>query len=148
MLAEVFDACGPAVDGVARPAALAGFFALNAEQRQAFRSAMPLLLRSQFALLFGLDAEAGELHWQDWATEPWTCSPLDRAEDAHPPGHPHYGDPQLMQAQWGGRLWFGGSETAAQGGGYLEGALSAAARLRRSLAVPRGNDQLDLRNRA
>jgi monoamine oxidase len=148
VLAEVFDACGPEVDGVASPAALAGFFALNAEQRQAFRSAMPLLLRSQFALLFGLEAEAGELHWHDWATEPWTCSPLDRAEDAQPPGHPHYGDPRLMQAQWGGRLWFGGSETAAQGGGYLEGALSAAARLRRSLTVPHGNDQLDLRNRA
>ena len=33
---------------------------------------------------------------------------------------------------WGGRLWFGGSETAVRGGGYLEGALNTAARLRRT----------------
>jgi monoamine oxidase len=39
----------------------------------------------------------------------------------------------LAQPHWQGRLHFGGSETARQGGGYLEGALSAAARLRREL---------------
>lgn len=132
VLAEVFDACGPDADGCA-PAALGGFFALNAEQRQSFRSAMPLLLRSQFAQLHGLQADDGELHWHDWATEPWTCSTLDQIDDATTSDHPRYGDPLLTQPHWGGRLWFGGSETASHGGGYLEGALVAAARLRRQL---------------
>ncbi|MFM2056159.1 MAG: hypothetical protein RLY71_544 [Pseudomonadota bacterium] len=133
VLAEVFDASGAAQHGVARPAALAGFFALSVEQRESFRNAMPLLLESQFAQLFGAEAAEGELHWHDWATEPWTCSPQDRAEDGQLPSPMHYGDPRLTQPCWDGRLWFGGAETAVQGGGYLEGALSAAARLRRQL---------------
>ena len=42
----------------------------------------------------------------------------------------HPGDaPLLRLPYWGGRLLFGGSETAARHTGYLEGALLAAARL-------------------
>jgi monoamine oxidase len=144
MLAEVFDACSPAPDS---GAALAGFSALDAAQRQSFNLGRDLLLESQMVMLFGPEAADPALQpesfWQDWATEPQTCSPLDLAEEnVQMPGHPNYGDAVLTQAHWQGRLVFGGSETARQGGGYLEGALAAAGRLRGqllagSLAVPR-----------
>lgn len=130
-LAEVFDA-GPA--DPAQGAALAGFVALDAAQRPAFRRGLPLLVESQLVTLFGALQARGEPWLQDWADEPHTCTDADRADDARPGGHPAYGDARLQAPLWDGRLWLGGSETARLGGGYLEGALSAAARLRQQLA--------------
>ncbi|WP_157271900.1 flavin monoamine oxidase family protein [Azohydromonas aeria] len=130
VLAEVFDASPeqPSAAG----AALAGFVALDADQRRHFERGLPMLVESQVAMLFGPEAAQGEVQLHDWAREPWTCAPADRAEDAGG-GHPAYGDARLQAPQWGGRLWFAGSETARVGGGYLEGALVAAARVRRQL---------------
>jgi len=140
MLAEVFDACGPDADAaVGMPgstgAALAGFAALGAAQRESFTRGRALLLESQLVQLFGPEAaEPAESFWQDWALEAETCSPIDLASDvAQGGGHPNHADPILADAHWNGRLYFGGSETARQGGGYLEGALGAAGRLRRQL---------------
>ena len=148
MLAEVFDACGPdAQESTGAPAypgaALAGFAALGASDRARFTLGLSLLLESQVVQLFGPEAADPALLveqvWHDWATEPETCTPTDIAEDGWG-GHPSYGDPLLMEAQWHDKLFLGGSETARQGGGYMEGALSATARLRRqllSLRTPR-----------
>jgi monoamine oxidase len=138
MLSEVFDACGPE-----HGAALAGFAALGAAQRESFSRGRDLLLESQVVQLFGPEAADPALRperfWQDWATEPETCSPADIAEDSlHTGSHPHYGEPLLAQAHWRDRLYFGSSETARQGGGYLEGALGAAGRLRGLLAASLG----------
>lgn len=139
MLAEVFDACGPDAGPGAYPgAALAGFSALGASQRPQFAKGREILMESQIVQLFGAKAvdpamQLGQ-HWQDWATEPQTCTPADIADEAFGQnGHPQYGDAQLAEAHWGGRLFFGGSETARQGGGYMEGALNAAGRIRKSL---------------
>ena len=139
MLAEVFDASQPG-EGASAGAGLAGFSALGAAQRPSFHRGRDLLLESQMVMLFGPEAADPALHpascWQDWALEAETCSPLDLAADAVPgDGHPNHGDPLLAEAHWDGRLYFGGSETARQGGGYLEGALGAAGRLRRQLLV-------------
>lgn len=137
MLAELFDACGP--DAATYPgAALAGFAALPARQRESFARGRDLLLESQVVQLFGPAAADPALQpehfWQDWASEPETCSPADVAdEDRAGAAHPQDGDARLAEAHWDGRLHFGGSETAARSPGYLEGALSAAARLRRML---------------
>lgn len=133
MLAEVFDASGPE-----QGAALAGFCALGAAQRASFGRSRELLLSSQMAMLFGPGADDPALRpewfWQDWATEPQTCSPADIAEEGLPAaGHAPHGDPLLAEGHWQGRLFFGGSETARQGAGYLEGALAAAGRLRQQL---------------
>lgn len=163
MLAEVFDACGPAVsapgrdapapqggrppawggpalvaDAAANAAALAGFSALGAVQRESFARGRDLLLDSQMAQLFGPLAADDDMltqrFWHDWALAPETCSPTDIAEEGLQAGqHPQYGEPALAEAHWQGRLYFGGSETARQGGGYMEGALGAAGRLRRQL---------------
>jgi monoamine oxidase len=133
VLAEVYDAGAPETGA---PAALAGFVALDIAHRAQFSGGMPLLIDSQVGMLFGLEAAPGTPQLQDWATEPLTCSTLDRAQEALAADHPPYGDTALQAGLWQGRLWLGGSETARQGGGYLEGALSSAARLRRQLAAP------------
>lgn len=129
VLAEVFDASGPA------GAALAGFIALPAGQRPRFERSLPLLLESQLAMLFGREIDPLAAHWQDWAADDLCCSALDRAEEGRA-GHPgaQAADVALLQAPlWQGRLWLGGSETARQGAGYLEGALRTAGRLRAEL---------------
>lgn len=132
VLAESWDAGDPA----GGPAAVAGFVAMAPADRQRFASGMALLLESQVSMLHGAEAGAGRPAaplWHDWAAEPTTCSDTDRIDPAESGPHPAYGNPQLQLPLWQGRLWLGGSETARQGGGYLEGALAAAARLRRQL---------------
>lgn len=130
LLCEVFDAC----DEVTGSAALAGFVELDPAQRQMLGAHLPRLLRGQYARLFGPAAADGELYGYDWAADPLTCGALDRHEPATT--HPRYGDARLDAPQWDGRLLIGGSETAASGGGYLEGALEAAARLAAQLRAP------------
>lgn len=130
MLAEVFDASDASLG------ALAGFAALPASQRPAFTRGRELLLESQVVQLFGQAAADPDglkaTFWQDWAEEDTTCTPRDLSdEDQGLGGHPPSVHPPLTEGHWSGRLWFGGSETAAQSPGYLEGALGAAARLRR-----------------
>jgi len=128
VLAEVFDAS----DATAEHAALGGFAAMTAEQRAAYTLGMPMLLESQLAQLFGVAAQDGELHYQDWAAEPYTCATLDLTP---PNGHPVYGSRHLRDAHWNGKLLLGGAETATHAGGYLEGALEAAGRLGRMLST-------------
>jgi monoamine oxidase len=145
MLSEVFDACGPPSDDVAaagagQGAAVAGFAAIGAAQRPGFTLARDMLLLSQMVQLFGPQADdpanPPELFWQDWATEPATCCAADISDEGvGGGGHPDYGDPALSLPHWNGRLLLAGTETASQGGGYLEGALVAAARVRRQIAA-------------
>ncbi|MHB1144445.1 MAG: flavin monoamine oxidase family protein [Thiobacillus sp.] len=129
VLGEIFDAC----DAGGRRAALGGFFALPPQFRASVHPvAMPMLISSQLVQVFGSEAEHGEQHVQDWAAEPFTCSTLDLTP---PDSHPEYGNPHLRRPLWNGKLFLGGSETAGTGGGYLEGALEAAARILRELAA-------------
>ena len=128
VLAEIFDAC----DAGGRRAALGGFLALPPRFRASLHpSSMPMLIGSQLVQVFGLEAEHGEQHMRDWAAEPFTCATLDMTP---PDTHPEYGDPHLRRPLWNGKLILGGSETAGNGGGYMEGALEAAARIQRDLA--------------
>lgn len=142
VLGEIFDACGgsdPSLSG----AALGGFVAMNPQQRTQFEMGMPMLVRSQLVQLFGEAAEQGELHFHDWANEPHTCAAFDRAE---PASEPEYGHPALTRSGYGGRLHFGGSETAQHGGGHLEGALDAALRLQHALAPTRASQPISAFN--
>jgi monoamine oxidase len=132
VLSEVHDAC----DALGERAGLSGFFALAAPGRTAFRLGLPLLARSQLSQLFGAGAQEAEIHIQDWAEETQTCASLDRTGIE---AHPDYANPMLRIPYWNGRLHFGGSETAAFGGGYMEGALEAAGRLRRELLITRAS---------
>ena len=136
VLGEIYDAC----DAGGRRAALGGFFALPPQFRASVHPvAMPMLISSQLVQVFGSEAERGEQHMQDWAAEPFTCSTLDLTP---PDSHPEYGNPQLRRPLWNGKLFLGGSETAGTGGGYLEGALEAAARIQRALVIDTGTAAL------
>lgn len=133
VLGEVHDAC----DALGCRAGLSAFFALEPAARSLFRSGLGLLADSQLGQWFGPRAQGGEQHRVDWAEETWTCSGLDRttAGDLSAMDHPTSAHPVLRLPAWNGRLHFGGSETAAQGAGYMEGALEAAARLRHEILV-------------
>ncbi|MHB8850847.1 MAG: flavin monoamine oxidase family protein [Acidithiobacillus ferriphilus] len=128
VLPEIFDAC----DATGEQAALGAFFSLPPALRATIPPAtMALLISSQLVQVFDPPAEDGEQHVHDWAQEAYTCSTLDRTP---PSTHPEYGNPNLRLPLWENKLFFGGSETAGYGGGYLEGALESAARLQRMLA--------------
>jgi monoamine oxidase len=148
VLGEVFDAC----DASGERAALGGFFALPPNARERFRKGLPMLAASQFVQLFGKALENGELHLLDWAREPFTCSEEDRAGSG---AHPDYGAPLLGAPLWDGKLYIGGTETARDGGGYVEGALNAARRIEGQLAPARraetrraSYDSLDVNQRS
>jgi monoamine oxidase len=128
VIGEIFDAC----DAGATRAALGGFLAFAPEQREAFAAGLPMLMASQMAQVFGNALEGGGAqHYQDWATEGFTCSRLDR--DAPATEHVDCANPLLRQAHWDGKLFLGGAETAANGAGYIEGALDAARRIQRAI---------------
>jgi monoamine oxidase len=139
VLAEVFDCCaaGAADDG-SHPGALGGFLALHAAQRAHFSRSLPLLVHSQFAQLYGVQAQGGNLFLQDWATEPWTCSTTDRTTAPAAP----QADPLLRQPLWSGRLFFGGSETAVHSAGHMEGAIESAERIAHALLSGRPQQPL------
>jgi len=127
VVGEIFDAC----DGDPEKAALGGFLALSPELRASFSAGLPLLIDNQMVQVFGSALEHGEQHYQDWATEPHTCSALDRTSAQTE--HADTANPMLRRVHWSGKLYLGGSETASRGAGYLEGALEAARRIDLSL---------------
>jgi len=127
VLAEVWDACD--ADG---HAALSAFVGLDPEQRAGFANGLPMLAASHLVQFFGPQAQTEESYIQDWATEAFTCSRLDRV---HPAEHPDSVSETLQRPFWQGRLHLGGSETAAYAPGYMEGALEAAGRIHKALAA-------------
>ncbi len=128
VIGEIFDAC----DATATKAALGGFIALSPQLRQSFSEGLPMLMGSQMVQVFGSLLEQGEQHYQDWATEPHTCSTLDR--NLPQAEHSGFANPLLRRALWSGKLHLGSSETASHAAGYLEGALHVARRIDRELA--------------
>jgi monoamine oxidase len=125
-LMEIHDA--PPTGG---PYALFGFCGVSATDRAGKQEELLLQTRAQLARLFGAEgAHPLHLAFQDWATEPFTSSELDREPLL---AHPRYGLPRSLEQVWGGRLQFASTETAQFSGGLLEGALEAAERLAATL---------------
>lgn len=129
VLAEIFDACSS--DG--NYAALSGFFALPAVLRSQYREDLEALMLEQLVRLFGKEAAQPEaIHIMDWSEELLTATP----EDAQPlTSHPQYGHAWLQLDHWNDKLYFSGTETAAQFGGYLEGALESTERVVSSILI-------------
>ncbi len=128
-LMEIFDACSE----TGKLAALSGFFALPAALRRDFRDDLEALVVEQLTRLFGSQAASPKaVAIQDWFAETYTATPLD---EIPPPSHPRYGHPWLQLDHWNDKLYFGGTETAAEHGGYLEGALVAAERVAKALSL-------------
>lgn len=81
---------------------------------------------AQLSDIFGDRAAGPEaFFYQDWAREPFTATSFDQ-RPMH--AHPHYHVPAGKVSIWDGTLYFAGTETAIDHGGYLEGALNAAER--------------------
>lgn len=128
-LGEVFDVCME--DG--SHAALSGFFALPAKMRQHYQDDLEALILAQLVRLYGKPAAAAkEIIIKDWAFDPLTAT----ADDEVPPAtHPQYGHTWLQLDHWNEKLYFAGTETAQEYGGYLEGALESAERVSKALAI-------------
>lgn len=127
VVAEIFDACDPS----SAQGALGGFLALSPELRQSFATGLPILMTSQMVQVFGAELDDGEQQFLDWATERYTCSTRDLEVIATE--HTGVANPLLRRGLWSGKLLLGGSETAAYGAGYIEGALDAARRVGRMI---------------
>lgn len=118
-LAEVHDA-SPAQGG---PYALFGFLGIPPQARQDHDHLWSAVLQ-QLTRLFGPQAgQPTQRYIKDWAFDPFTATAADQKPLY---AHPTYGLPAALDGLWDGRLIFGGTEVAAQFGGYLEGAIEAA----------------------
>jgi monoamine oxidase len=119
-MVEVHDA-SPASGG---PYALFGFIGVPPQGRKD-AAQLEAAIRAQFGNLFGTQAQAPiGFQMKDWAFDPRTSVLADQKPLY---AHPHYGLPLAMRDLWHNRLILSGTETASQFGGYLEGALEAAA---------------------
>ncbi|MCY6379788.1 flavin monoamine oxidase family protein [Hoeflea prorocentri] len=119
-LVETHDASSPQ----AGPGALFGFVGVPVQIRQSRQADLKAAALQQLVRLFG--NEAGnplQTALQDWAFETETAAELDHQALS---SHPQYGLSPELAGLWGGRLMLCVSETAAEFGGYLEGALAAA----------------------
>lgn len=129
-LGEIHDASLPG----AGEAALFGFFAWPPALRAARQATLADAVRSQLGRLFGPAALAPDaIVIRDWADDRWTSTALDQVALRE---HPSY-QPMDLPPGWGDRVWLAGSESAADFGGYLEGALAAAANLAGAVSINR-----------
>lgn len=127
-MVEIHDA-SPAEGG---PFAVFGFIGVPPQVRLHV-DALKQHLLLQLERLFGPQAaKPVALLLKDWASDPFTATPAD-AEPLR--AHPVYGMPKPLAGLWDGRLLFAGTETAAEFGGYLEGALEAAERVLAEIKV-------------
>jgi len=120
-LAEIHDASPP--DG--SQGALFGFVGVPAAKRIEPGFDLESLAVAQLAAMFGPDAGTPRaVLIKDWAKDPLTATPADFTDAA---GHPPYGLSGALRELWNDRLALASTETAPQFGGFLEGALEAAA---------------------
>ena len=131
MLGEIFDAC----DATGQQAAIGGFFLLPPHLRQQYRDDLEALVLEQLVNLFGPEAARPvAIYLKDWYQEPGTAVKEDAESPQH---HPQYGHPWLRLDHWDDKLFFASTESDQEFGGYLEGALNAAARVAADL-IPGG----------
>ncbi|MEP3048929.1 flavin monoamine oxidase family protein [Marinobacter alexandrii] len=121
-LFEVHDATAtPEPEG---EAALFGFIAPQEATRSGDRHNLVERCLCQLGDLFGPQAASPtQVHLQAWAEDQHVATDKDRADTG---GHPSYRPIQLAGTPWANRLYFSGTETAPENGGFLEGALEAA----------------------
>lgn len=120
-LREVHDCCSP--DGSV--AALWGFVSPLHEFRDPSFDDRLEMVFAQLARFFG-KAAADPLRYfeRDWSGDPFTNDEVFYAPDDLEP----YGHPSFSRPLWDGRLALAGAETAAEGGGHMEGAVASGHR--------------------
>ncbi len=121
-LREVHDACthDPSV------AALWGFVAGDDDLRSLDPGERADLVFAQLERLFGSDAgDPVQYYERDWSADPNTIDDEWFWVDGEPLD---YGHPRLTEPLPGGRIVLAGAETAAVGGGHMEGAVRSGHR--------------------
>lgn len=107
-------------------AALFGFVAPGRAGRDCDEARLIGDATHQLTALFGPGLGAPvRVFFQNWAADACTATELDTPDLA---GHPRYGRLTVADPPWSGRIFFAGTETAPENGGFLEGALEAAER--------------------
>lgn len=119
-MVEIHDA-SPRLGG---PYALFGFVGVPPDMRAALAKEVVPLALAQLETLFGpAMATPLDITLKDWATVPEVATTQDHAAVTH---HPRYGLPPQLRTIWDDALLLGSTETGAEFGGFLEGALEAA----------------------
>ncbi|MBB3995998.1 monoamine oxidase [Sulfitobacter undariae] len=127
-MVEIHDA-SPARGG---PHALFGFISVPPRARTDEQN-LRQHLSAQLIRLFGPKAANPKaLFVKDWASDPYTATHADQDTLL---AHPTYGLPPALTGLWDSQLYFSGTETAPQFGGYLEGALEAAENVLQTLEL-------------
>ncbi len=120
-LGEIHDAS----NATGEVAALFGFVGASPDYRAGIgREELQRQSLAQLVRMFG--PQAAHPVWsavQDWAQEPLTAAKADQRPLSH---HPSY-EAAAVPAEWQHRVWLAGTERSPNYGGYLEGALEAAA---------------------
>lgn len=123
-MTEIHDA-SPITGG---PYALFGFVGLAPDARDAHKANLKEMAIVQLTALFGPNmARPIGIILQDWASVPEVATSLDRQPLHY---HPNYGLPAPLKGLSDLGIHFASTETAAEFGGYLEGALEAAENVR------------------
>jgi len=121
-LAEAHDISGE--EGT--PAAIFGFVEWPHDIRAKNENHLNTDIVTQLVRCFGEQAALPtQIHVEDWAANPFICTPRDLAE---PMSHPDVGPDILRQPHAGGRIVFGVAETSDVSPGLIEGALAAGMR--------------------
>lgn len=111
--------------------ALFGFFGKPAAWRRANAQTLQDKVRAQLAALFGEEAGSPRhLSIVDWAEDPLVAT---SADDVLLREHPRYRPLPPPMGRWADVLQLSGTELAATEGGYIEGALAAAAQTANAL---------------
>ncbi len=133
----LFSNVGPLTEGYDHSHVRPGTFALKGFADSESHTWTPGQRRgaviAQLCRVYGDDARE-PVRYEEcvWRAEPYTYAPYG----GYVAPHQHNGHPALRAAYLGGRLLFGGSETAAEHPGYMDGAVEAAGRC---AEVVRGN---------
>lgn len=116
-ITEFYDHC----DHEMKQFALCGF--MDPGYRSLERDRRKEMVLEQLLKVFGAEV----LEYRDYLEAVWAKDPLT---SAYPPAevypHQYSGHPVYGEDLWDGTLYFSGSETAAQFGGYMEGAVNAS----------------------
>ena len=131
----LFSNVGPLTECYDHSHAVAGAYALKGFVRPELatltRAEREAAVVAQLVRVYG-EAARTPLRYEEcvWRDEAYTYAPY--AEGGVVP-HQHNGHPALREVMWGGRLRFGGSETAEAYPGYMDGAVEAGERCARDL---------------
>ena len=111
--------------------ALFGFIGWSPQMRVESKERLKAEVIEQLTRLFGPEAATPtDYHFQDWARQHLTASEIDQERMRT---HPPYGEPALAGDWYEGQMFFAGSESSAEHGGLVEGAIVEGERAARQI---------------